>query len=386
MMHRVLQVNKLYDPHIGGIETIVRDLSQELASKCDLEVLVCQPKGKLARDVVNGVRVTRASSFGIYRSMPVSASFPFLLRDMARRCDIVHLHHPFPLGEISALSINHRQKLVFTFHSAIVRQKWLGRLYRPFLNQLLHRVDRIIVTYPDAHLRNDLLKPHRDKCRVICPGIDVQNYALDEAVKARVERVRKQYPDNLVLFVGRLVYYKGLHHLVSAMKDVKGTLLIVGDGPLRSRLAQQAVDLHIKDRVHFLGQLSDEDMRACFHACQVFALPSTRPSEAFGMVQLEAMACGKPIVNTRLGTGVEFVSMHGETGLTVEPGDESGLASAINSLLADPQLSRRYGENGRRRVHREFTLQVMADRTLELYREISSNGEYRAKAAGSVPA
>ena len=367
---RILQVSKLYYPYIGGVEAVVQNLSEQIVGKYNVEVLVCQPRGGMVREMVNGVRVTRAGSIGIWLSMPVSLSYPYLLRKAVSHHDLIHMHHPFPLGELSVLAFNPRLRMVMTWHSAIVRQKWSARLYRPFLDRLLDRVDAIILTSPDACRQTHQLERHLSKCHVIPLGIDVAKYGPDDEMRKEAEKIRSQFGDNLVLFVGRLVYYKGLQHLIAAMPSILGKLLVAGDGPLRIRLQEQATELGVADRVSFLGRLEDRQLKAAFHACDVFVLPSTHPSEAFGLVQLEAMACRKPVVNTRLATGVPFVSLDGRTGLTVEPANPRELASAVNTLLGDSELRRTYGENGRQRVLQEFTVQVMAERTWQLYEKV----------------
>jgi len=367
---RILHINKLYYPYIGGVETVVQNLCEQTAGKCDVEVLVCQTRGRMVREVVNGVRVTRAGSMGVWLSEPLSLSYPFLLRKFAPNFDLIHLHHPFPLGELAVLAFNPGHKMVFTWYCDIVRQKWLARIYQPFLERLLDRVEAIILIYPEAHLQTSLLQRRAHKCHVIPPGIEVENYDLDDGLRQEVERIRSRHGNNLVLFVGRLVYYKGLQHLIAAMPSIDGNLLVVGDGPLRDRLQQQAVKLGVADRVRFLGPLGDRELKAAFHACDVLVLPSTHRTEAFGMVQLEAMACRKPVVNTRLDTGVPYVSLDRLTGLTVDPANPGALAAAVNTLLGDPELRRVYGENGRQRVLQEFTVQLMAERTRQLYEKV----------------
>lgn len=166
------------------------------------------------------------------------------------------------------------------------------------------------------------------------------------------------------------MYYKGLEDLTGAMPAIRGSLLVAGDGPLRDRLQHQAAELGVAGRVRFLGRLDDRQLKAALHACDVFVLPSTHPSQAFGMVQLEAMACRKAVVNTRLATAVPYVSVDRVTGLTVDPANSDALAAAVNALLDDPELRRIYGENGRRRVVQEFTVQVMAERTLRVYEKV----------------
>jgi rhamnosyl/mannosyltransferase len=369
---RILHVNKLYSPYIGGVETVLQNLAEGIAPRCEQEILVCQPRGFARREMVNGVRVHRAGSLGIWWSMPISLSYPLAFRRMASQCDLVHLHHPFPLGELSALAFGGGVKTVLTWYSAIVRQKNLARLYRPFLERLLDRVDAITLIFPGAERSSPVLDKFAHKCHVIPPGIEVGQYDLDEEMRVEAEFLRTRYGSNLILFAGRLVYYKGLPLLIAAMPDIRGQLLIAGHGPLLEPLKNLCAEKGVSDRVHFLGKLDDQKLKAAFHACDVFVLPSTHPSEAFGMVQLEAMACGKPVVNTNVPTGVPYVSLHGETGLTVEVGDSRALAGAIGKLLEDGDLRRTLGENGRRRVLKEFTVEIRAERTFHLYEKVLS--------------
>ncbi|MGH7880616.1 MAG: glycosyltransferase, partial [Candidatus Binataceae bacterium] len=174
----------------------------------------------------------------------------------------------------------------------------------------------------------------------------------------------------IVLGVGRLVYYKGFEHLIRAMARVAGHLLIVGEGPRHLQLERAARVAGVGARVSFLGDLSRDELIATYHAADVFVLPAVARSEAFGIVQLEAMACGRPVVNTRVASGVPFVSIDSETGITVEPGAPEALSAALNLLLDDPELRARYGAAGAQRVRDHFDLATMLDRTLALYRQI----------------
>jgi rhamnosyl/mannosyltransferase len=174
-----------------------------------------------------------------------------------------------------------------------------------------------------------------------------------------------------VLGVGRLVYYKGFEHLIEAMKFVQGRLVIVGRGPLRHALQQKAEGCKVSERVSFLTDV--EDVCPYYHAADVFALSSVARSEAFGIVQLEAMACGKPVVNTNLDSGVPSVSLDGVSGITVPPADPERLGTAINSLLNDPLRRAAYGRAGQLRVKQHFSLQGMARQTLALYQEVMNS-------------
>jgi rhamnosyl/mannosyltransferase len=170
------------------------------------------------------------------------------------------------------------------------------------------------------------------------------------------------------LGVGRLVYYKGFEYLVRAMKEVEGHLVIIGDGPLRGELERLAESLGVSGRVSILTDVNDT--RPYYQSADVFVLPSIARSEAFGIVQLEAMACSVPVVNTSLDSGVTYVSQHGVTGLTVLPEDSTALGKAINRLLDDPVLRSKFGAAGRQRVEQVFSLEEMSRKTLEMYVDV----------------
>lgn len=365
---RVLQVGKLYYPWFGGIERVIQDIAEGLKEKIEVEVVVCKPVGKGSKEIIKGVPVTRASSLGIYWGMPVSFTFPFLLARKSKRVDILHFHLPFPLAVVSYLLFcSKRPKVAVTYHSDIVRQRRLLWLYMPFLRRFLKRADRILVTSPALLETSKVLTFVKHKCTVVSLWIDLAEHG---------QPVRRDYDigisstERIVLFVGRLSYYKGVEYLIEAMKWVEAKLLIVGDGDLRPRLEAKVKALGLEDRIIFLGKISDEKLRYCYQICDVFVLPSVEPSEAFGIVQLEAMAYGKPVVNTNLPTGVPWVSRHGETGLTVPPRDPKALAEAINKIFNDKELAEKFSENARKRV-REFSKEKMLQRIYEIYCELT---------------
>jgi rhamnosyl/mannosyltransferase len=233
---------------------------------------------------------------------------------------------------------------------------------------LLRRCAAIIVGSTAYIETSAVLSERRELCRVIPFGIRADAFEHPDA--ARVAQLRRRYGERVVLGVGRLIYYKGFEHLVRAMADVRATALIAGDGPLAGALAGEAAQLGVSDRVVLLGRVDDAELKACYHACDVFALPSVERSEAFGIVQLEAMACGRPVVNTWLDSAVPHVSIDGLTGLTVPPGDPKALAAALSALLDDPARRAAMGAAARQRVREEFSAELMARRTLEVYREV----------------
>jgi glycosyltransferase involved in cell wall biosynthesis len=256
--------------------------------------------------------------------------------------------------------------LVVSYHSDTVRQKLLGALFRPILHRTLKRSAAIIAATQNYIDTSPILPRYGSRCRVIPYGIPAERFRHGDG--ARIHRIRSQYGPRIVLSVSRLVYYKGLDHLLRAMAKVPARLLIAGEGPLRSSLEREVLDLGLGERVVFLGEV--EDVTPYYQAADVFVLPSVARSEAFGIVQLEAMACGTPVVNTRLASGVPYVSLDGLTGFTVPPADSEALAVAINRLLDDRNLRAKLGQAGVRRVCQEFSLEVMTRRTLDLYQEV----------------
>jgi rhamnosyl/mannosyltransferase len=260
--------------------------------------------------------------------------------------------------------------MVLTYHSDIVRQRVMGAVYRPVQARLLERADRIIVASPPMIENSPFLRPHAAKCRVVPFGIHVERYAPTPEHVARADALRARHDGRpLVLFVGRLIYYKGVDVLVRAMAGVDADCVLVGAGPLEGDLRELATALGISERIFFVPPVSDEELAAYFRAADVFCLPSVARSEAFGIVQLEAHASGTPVVCTDLPTGVPWVNVDGETGLVVPVGDADALASALTRLLDDDGLRARMGARARERVLAEFTVDRMVDNTLAVYAE-----------------
>lgn len=354
---KILEVNKLYYPHIGGIESLVKQYSEGLSKieGNDVRVLVCRDgKGKGYVETVEGVEVTRANSWGTYFSCPLSFDFFRKFRKMSRESDVVEIHTPFPLGDAALLLSGYKGKVVVAWHSDVVKQKKLLFFYKPFMNYLLKRADKIIVATKGHIDGSSYLPKYRDKCEIIPYGLDVEVY--DSAPKTPVLTNKLNNKDNVkILFTGRLVYYKGVDILLKAFKDVKGAeLFISGSGDLENKLKAYCADNGMEDRVHFMGFLSDEDLKSAFADCDMFVLPSVQKSEAFGIVQIEAMINGKPVINTNLPSGVPYVSLDKVTGFTVEPSDPEQLRDAIQKLTDDEALRASYGKAARERVLSEF--------------------------------
>jgi glycosyltransferase involved in cell wall biosynthesis len=366
---RVLHVGKFYPPAPGGMERVVQLLCENERPGVDSSVLAANTSARTVREIWRGVPVTRVASLASIGSVGVCPTLPLALARASR--DVTVIHEPNPVGLVADWLTASRGPLVVWFHSEVVRARWkYALLYRPFLRRALKRASRIVVSSPRLADYARELADFRAKCEVIPFGIDLARLNDGPDVRDRVDTIRRQFPGPRLLFVGRLVPYKGVDVLIDAMTRVDATAVILGDGPLRDALAARAAGQGVADRVHFLGAVTDEDVVAHLHACDVFVLPSVSRQETFGVAQLEAMACGRPVVSTNLETGVPWVNQHEVTGLIVPPQDASALADAINRLLADPDLRARYGAAGRARVESQFTLSAMARATTALYREI----------------
>ncbi len=374
---RILYVYKDYYPVLGGIENHIKMLVEGLTQRgYQVQVLVTNTSPKTVTEEINGMPVIKAGCPLRISGAPISPAFYAWLRRLEP--DIAHLHFPNPPGELGQLFFGRSKRFVLTYHSDIVRQKYLLQVYRPFLWRVLARADVITVSNPQYIETSPYLKPFASKCTVIHHGQDLSRFATPNPDQVAAIRARytasPQSPLNplhpLLLFVGRLRYYKGLEVFIAAMRDIEAHLLIVGDGPMRQEWEALAAELSLTERVTFLGHVPDAELPAYYQACDIFVLPSTHRSETWGAVQIEAMACGKPVVCTELGTGTSYVNLHDETGLVVPPGDSATLAKAINQLLADPDLRRRLGEMGRQRAEKEFSKERMIEETAALYERL----------------
>jgi glycosyltransferase involved in cell wall biosynthesis len=362
---KVLQVGKFYDPYRGGIETVLRDLCDELQSRVELQVLVANTSAQTLHEQ-RAFPVTRVASWGTLLSSSITPSFPGWMRKLPG--DILHVHMPNPVAELSYLMAARNRPLVAHFHSDIVRQKFLLRAYAPLLESFYKRASRILVPTPNHISVSPFVSKFKQKCRVVPYGIRVNRFDLTAVTSKMADQLRSDGP--AILFIGRLVYYKGIEYLIQAMSRVNARLWIIGTGPLETDLQQLTVQLNMQSKVRFLGNVSDEDVPAYYHACDVFVLPSVANSEMFGMVQLEAMTCRKPVVTTNLPTGVSYVNKHGVTGLLVPSRKPAALAEAINKLLGSRSLRQEMGEAGRKRVEDEFTAAKMADGIMDVYQEV----------------
>ncbi|WP_336360136.1 glycosyltransferase [Haladaptatus sp. ZSTT2] len=363
---KIAQVNKLYFPAVGGIEQVVRDIAEGVIEYGhESDVLCSVPRGVGRSETLSDVRVTRASSLGTSLSVPLAPTFPYHLRQAHNSHDVVHYHLPNPLAVASDFFVgNSRAPTVVTYHSDIVRQARSLQFYRPLLHEFLSKAERIIVTSPPLLQNSRELQNHKSKCTVIPLSINIDDYPSPTPVNFTLS----ERPT--LLFVGRLNYYKGVEVLIEAVRPLNVELLIVGDGPRRDSLEELAQSTNTNAHIRFYGYVSDDELGEYYKNSDIFVFPSIEPSEAFGIVQLEAMAHGLPVINTALPTGVPWVSPHGKTGLTVPPGEVEPLRQAISQLTSNVDYQAELGQKARERVEKHFDKKQMIESTLNVYRSL----------------
>ena len=362
----VLHLGKFYPPARGGMETMLALICGKTEGRVHNRALVANDEHASVGETRDGVEVMRAGAWKRFGAVAVCPAMP--LRLARERADLVVIHEPNPMGLVSYFLARPEGKLIVWFHSEVVRPSWRYRLfYRPFLDFALARASKVVVASPTLAASTPQLRAWRTKCVVIPYGLDLDAYSAPSDRPPGPERTRAR---PVVLFVGRLVPYKGATVLLEAMRGIDADALLVGDGPERAALEERARALGVSDRVTFLGSVDDEQLSALYETCDVFVLPSITRQEAFGLVQIEAMARGKPVISTDLGTGVSWVNQHGQTGLVVAPGDPTALHDAIQELLADPARRRALGAAAARRAASVFHVDRMIDSTLRLYADV----------------
>ena len=373
----ILHIYKDYYPILGGIENHVRVLAEAGAARGHaVSVLVTSRDRRTRREELNGVQVIKTARWVNVSSAPIIPAMFREARKLGRTADIIHLHFPYPPGEMARLFSGSRAKTIMTYHSDIVRQKLLRVVYQPFLWRVLRRADRIIATSGRYIDTSPYLSQFKSKCSIIPLGADVTQFAQ---VKPRIVTDLRsnlqlygstsgETPRFVLLSVGRLRYYKGLDDLIRALQQIPNAkYVIVGDGPMADEWECLARSVGVADRVFFAGAVGDAELPYYYAACDLFVLPANARAEAFGTVIVEALAAGKPVISTEVGTGTSWVNVHGQTGLVVPPHDPPALAEAINQLLSDERRREQMGRAALTRAYEEFTVERMIDRVYAEY-------------------
>ncbi len=367
---RVAQVGKLYFPHLGGVETHMRAIARQLTkSAVNVEAIVGQSERSAARvDRVDGIPVRRVTTLARIASNPVTIGLGRAME--ASSTEVVHLHAPFPSGELAALRTLGDRPVVVTHHMDIWRQRLLRRSFAPFQQAFYRQARTIVASSPQLADHSAVLRAHRDRVVVVPLGIDFAEWDPSEKTLAAAAELREALGRGrpIVLFVGRLVYYKDVNILLRAVDGLDITLVIIGAGPFERALRKQAATLS-KARVVFAGTVDDDELRAHYQAADLFVLPSGHPAETFGVVLLEAALNRLPLVTSDVPTGVQHVNKHEVTGLVAEARKPASFRAAIVRLIGDTGLRQSLAQGARERVLAQFGIDRVASMLAEIYRE-----------------
>jgi glycosyltransferase involved in cell wall biosynthesis len=366
---RILHAYKIYRPDIeGGIPAVMSSLALASDQNTSHSILTARRFGLAHRYQLEGIPVEAVASLGTLFSTPLAPNYIPMFVRRVRSIDIVIHHAPFPLNDVAILlGLPSDVALIVYWHADIIGYPLLKRLVAPLIRRVLTRADRIVVSGQPMIDNSEFLRPHAEKCAILPYGMDLDYWrTLDAGERSAADEIRLRQPRHVVA-IGRLVGYKGYDILIRAMQTIDGHATIIGEGPLLAELQQLAVELRVSDRIRFAGRLTRSEIKQIFYSAQVFAFPSVTEAEAFGIVQIEAMAAGLPIVNTNLATTVPLVARHELEALTVPPNNPQALSQALNRILDEPALAERLGAAGRERALNEFDQPVFWARMAETY-------------------
>jgi len=380
---RIIQLYKdYYPPTVGGIEQTVARMSTWLAKQgAEVTVLTSNPGSRrTVTETVDGVRVIRCGEWMRALSAPLCPTMPATLGRL--RADICHLHYPSPPGEVSWFMARPRGAMVITWHCDIVRQKAVLPVYGHFIRSVLSHTSVVMPTHEGQAEQSPFLRHIPEKIRVLPLGIELP--AADAASDGDPFRRKARWGGRpVILFVGRLVAYKGLEVLLQAMRSVDATCVIVGSGPESERLKALSGEWGLSGKVNFVGRIEPGSVPEYIAAADVGVLPSIARQETYGLAMAEMMSRGVPMVSTELGTGTSFVNLHGVTGLVVPPHDPAALAAALNRILEDPALRVQFSHAARERARALFSAEAMMQGLLSVYQAVLDGKSMPLERAGS---
>lgn len=366
---RVLHFYKTSFPDtMGGIEQVINQIARGAIKHSVQSDVLSLTSNRVARTIeIDGYLAHRARLDFQFASTGFSASVFWRFSQLAKQADVIHYHFPWPFMDMVHFATRLKKPTVVTYHSDIIKQRHLLKLYRPLKNKFLASVDRIVATSPNYIKTSDVLNKFSSKISVIPIGLDKATYT--KPTPERLKYWQGRFNSKFFLFVGVLRYYKGLHILVEAAHGTDYPVVIVGAGPIEVELKAQAARLGLRN-IHFLGQLSDEDKVALLTLCYGVLFPSHLRSEAFGISLLEGAMYGKPMISSEIGTGTTFINIADETGLVVPPSDPKALRQAMRYMWEHPEQVERMGQRAELRYWKHFTADQMVKSYVELYGDV----------------
>ncbi|AVF37019.1 glycosyltransferase family 4 protein [Rahnella sikkimica] len=373
---RILHFFKTYYPvAFGGVQQVIYQLAEGACRNgAEVDVLSLTHE-KTSHDSKIGNHNVHTSKQDLYiASTGFSLSAFRDFRRLAEKADVIHYHFPWPYMDLVHFIVRPDKPAVVTYHSDIVKQKHLLRLYQPLMRRFLNDVDAVVASSPNYVQTSPVLNTLKKPVEVIPFGLDGSSYP--QAHAAVRDKWRALFQGRFFLFIGFLRYYKGISYLLDAIAGLDYPLVIIGEGPCEQELKAQAARLKLKN-IHFVGAVSDEDKFALLELCYSVVFPSHLRSEAFGMTLLEAAMYGKPMISCEIGTGTTFINLHEQTGLVVKPTDPVSLRAALVSLWTEPARALQMGENAKSRFDQMFTADRMVESYMSLYLKVIA--EHQAK-------
>lgn len=374
---KILQLGKAYPPvNLGGVEVVISFFTVGLNEKgfgCD--ALGVNDRYKFVKEKnIKGGYVYRTKL--IYKAFSTLLSLQLItfLNKIKNNYDIIHIHSPDPMAALALFISRPSCKIVLHWHSDILRQKVLLFFFRPLLNWLVRRADLILATSPNYIEGSKYLIENKSKTKVLQIGLDNATTSYSRQID---DQFKKKFQGRKIIFsLGRLAYYKGFEYLILAARYLTSdnVIVIAGEGKERAHLEDLIRQNNLSDKVQLIGKVTDEEKEWLFENCFAFALSSIYKTEAYAIVQVEAMAYGKPIISTRIpGSGVDWVNEHNVSGITVHPKDPKQLATAINLLLNDADVFQACSNGALKRYAENFTKEIMIDRLISYYYELLNN-------------
>lgn len=369
---KILQLGKFYPCH-GGVEAVMLDLLKGLSKRnidCDMLCTHITPGEKASTYNINTrSHVFCAKSIMKKYATMISPNMIFWLRQIANDYNIIHIHHPDPMAAVALLLSNYKGKVVLHWHSDIIKQKKLLYLYKPIQNWLLRRASIIVGTTPVYVEQSNSLKRVQDKCTYVPIGIMPMSWDAES-----VNSIRERFQGKHIVFsLGRLVHYKGFKYLIDAARFLPDdyVVLIGGKGPLKKELEEQISEYKLSGKVHLLGRVSDKDLPNYYRAADIYCLSSIQKTEAFAIVQIEAMSCSRPVIATNIpGSGVQWVNADGVSGINVPICNSHALADAIIKVISNPSLYKKLSSGAYERYTSLFTQDLMIEKCIKIYNKI----------------
>lgn len=371
---KVLQIGKFY-PVVGGIEKVMYDLLVGVSQRDDVDCdMLCASTDKQPNVITIGknAEIICTPTWRKAFATMLSPAMITKLREIKNNYDIIHIHHPDPMAALALWMSGYKGKVILHWHSDILKQKMMLKLYVPLQRWLLGRADAVVGTSP-VYLQASPFLQSAELNKVCIPiGIDP---VVPDAES--VADIRKRYAGKKLVFsLGRLVEYKGFEYLIKAAEYLPDEYLILigGSGPLREKLEGLIKNCRLHDKVKLLGRVGDEDLPAYFGACDLYVMSSIWKTEAFGIVQIEAMSCGKPVVATKIdGSGVAWVNQDGVSGINVETENAEAIADAIVNILSNEKRYKEFSLAAKVRYETLFRKERMIEKCVELYNNVISS-------------